>query len=261
MVYVQLPSLRLCKSPISSRISATARTAQSVFCPLKLQVPVISSQEPRIPRPHQHIPRHLKAQPTTRHTGRHLEQIGHNPLIQPPHPLRHNDLLNRVPNTLVLIPHPTHRINLEPPPQHIKRIRNRLRHSTGHRARAQLPHRRRIFLALGGELSPREFVDHEVEADVGRHAGDGGEDAAVEGGEAAFGRVHVFEEGPHAGEFFAAGALEGREGGGLDGEARAHDVERVGEGDGGYACETAAEEALVGAEGGAGFAFEELGAG
>lgn len=108
-------------------------------------------------------------------------------------------------------------------------------------------------------MSSGEFVDHEVEADVGGHAGDGGEDAAVEGRQAAFGLVHVCKEGPHAGEFFAAGALEGREGGGLDGEAGAYDVERVGEGDGGYAGEAAAEEALVGAEGGAGFAFEELG--
>ena len=45
----------------------------------------------------------------------------------------------------------------------------------------------------------------------------------------------------------------------MDGEAGAHDVEGVCEGDGGYAGEAAAEEALVGAEGGARFAFEELG--
>ena len=96
-------------------------------------------------------------------------------------------------------------------------------------------------------MCPRELVDHEVEANVGRHAGDGGEDAAVQGGQAAFGLVHVFQEGPHAGELFALGALQGGEGGGLDGEPRAHDVERVGEGDGGYAGEAAAEEALVGA--------------
>ena len=62
-----------------------------------------------------------------------------------------------------------------------------------------------------------------------------------------------------------AGALrlERGEGGRLDGEARAHNVERVGEGDGGDAGKATADEAAYGVrvQVGAGCVFEELRAG
>jgi hypothetical protein len=51
---------------------------------------------------------------------------------------------------------------------------------------------------FGRKLCSRYLVDHEVEADVGRHACYGGDNATVQRRKSAFRLVHVDQKWPHA---------------------------------------------------------------
>lgn len=190
---------------------------------------------------HQKIPRHLKTQPRTRHTRGDFEQIRRNALVQTPETLLGEDRLQRVCDALVLVAHTTHRVDLEPPPQDVERVCAGLGDAAGDGARAEFADGGGVGLAFGSEVLADALVDHEVQADVRRDARDGGDYAAVEREDAAFGLVHGYHRLPHAGKLFGdVFHTELLKGGGLDGEARADDVERVGDGDGGDAGEGSA---------------------
>lgn len=78
------------------------------------------------------------------------------------------------------------------------------------------------------------LVDGEVDADVGGDAHGGGDDAAIKPVDTAFSAVDLGHDGTHAGGLdagFGVVLSEVGNGSGLDGEARAHNVERVGSND------------------------------
>lgn len=82
-----------------------------------------------------------------------------------------------------------------------------------------------------------------ADAYVGRHASHRGYDAPVEGPPAAFGLVHADHGLPHAGRLDPALlGLQGRYGGGLDGESRPDNVEGICKRHGRDARQAAADE-------------------
>lgn len=87
------------------------------------------------------------------------------------------------------------------------------------------------------------LVHHEVEAHVGRDTGHRGHNAPVQRKEAALGPVHIAHSGPHARQLVARALLQTLEARALDRQSRAHNVERVCEGDGGDAGEATAGQA------------------
>lgn len=70
-------------------------------------------QEARVPRAHQHVPRHFEAEPATRHAWCDFEQIRHNALVQALDALCHDDLLYCIANTCIFIAHAAHRVDLK----------------------------------------------------------------------------------------------------------------------------------------------------
>lgn len=121
----------------------------------------------------------------------------------------------------------------------------RLRHGARHGTSHQLPPSSWILLALLGQVLPDEFIHHKVQADIRRNAGHGRDDAPVQRRNASFCPVHDPHGLPHAGQLLGSLA-EFRKRRRLDREARAHDIERVGEDDGRDAGDAAARQAREG---------------
>ena len=61
----------------------------------------------------QKVPRHLVAQPAARHTRRHLQQIGHDALVEPAETFLADDDGDGIPDGLVLVADAGHAIYLE----------------------------------------------------------------------------------------------------------------------------------------------------
>jgi hypothetical protein len=141
-----------------------------------------------------------------------------------------------------------------------------LRDRTRYGARHQFPDGARILLAVEGQVLPDELVRHEIQADllrdssatrpetkirqdrvstyIRRHARNGRDNPAIQGHYPAFVLVHHDHGLPHAGQLFGPLAQLG-ERGGLDGQASADNVERVGERDGRDTGDAAAGEAVA----------------
>ncbi|KAI7242191.1 hypothetical protein KC330_g2 [Hortaea werneckii] len=99
-------------------------------------------------------------------------------------------------DALVLVSHSGHGVDLEAATEDVERIGAGLGDAAGDGAGAELAEGGGLGLVRRGEGVSDGFVDHEIEADVGGDAGDGGDDAAVEGGErrGVDGLVEVEEE-------------------------------------------------------------------
>lgn len=155
-----------------------------------------------------------------------------------------------------------------------------MRHSAGDGARGQFPDGVGVLIALQRQVLPDKLVRHEVQADlcylvskalprraetpfrdistyVWRNARHRRDNAPIQRLDASLRPVHGAHGLPHAGELGRLGA-ELRERRRLDREARAHDVERVREGDGGDAGDPAAEQARYRREAVPGVALEKL---
>nr|POE48005.1 hypothetical protein CFP56_01333 [Quercus suber] len=136
-----------------------------------------------------------------------------------------DDHPHRIEDALVPVAHAAHGVDLEPAAQDVQRICAGLGDGAGDGAGAEFADRGRVLRAFGREGLAHGFVDHEVEPDVGRDAGDRGDDAAVEREDAAFRLVHGRHGLPHARELAPRRSLEIGERCALDTEARADDIE------------------------------------
>ena len=88
-------------------------------------------QKARVQLAHQQVSCHLEAEPTASHAGRDLEKVGYDTLVETPKAFSLDDLLDSIANSRILVPHATHGVDLESPPQNIKRVCDGLRDSTG----------------------------------------------------------------------------------------------------------------------------------
>lgn len=221
---------------------------------------------------HQEISGHLEAQPAGCHAGGDLEQIRHDSLVEALDALLFNDARKGVHHRCVLQSHALHRVDLETPAQNVTVIdtvstsrtanRNactlpapfrqalppplkmeqnsqwvctRLSHGTRDGTRRQLAHRTRVLISIRSQILAHLLVHHEVEAHVRRDTGHRGDNAPVQRHKPTLGLVHVAHGGPHARQLVAAALFEILEAGAVNRQARAHNVERVCEGDGGDA--------------------------
>ena len=171
----------------------------------------LASQEARIQLAHQQVPRHLETEPTARHAWCHLEEVGHNPLVEAAEAFGLDNLLDRVTDSCVLVAHSAHGVDLEAATKDVEGVCDCLCYRTRDSACGQLPDGARVFVSLAGELCSGNLVNHEIKTDIRSNAGDRRDNAAVKRWNAALGLVHGNEECPHARQFLAGFLLEAGE--------------------------------------------------